>query len=433
MVTPPHPTRRRLLGAGLAALGWPGLARAGEPDITRWRLAADFEPLRAVWLGFDAGHADFTAALVRALLPHVPLKMLVRPDEQDDAAHALGTRGISAAALQWQPSAQARYFVRDASAFLAGPDGELDAVLEFLDNQHGLPGWCRQRFASDRRQADACAAAASTGRNALAREIGRLAGAHGVHCDLVLEGGALENNGQGLLLVNEALMHQRNPGLGRARMEAALKAIPGVQQVLWLHAGLAEDPQMRATIVGQHVGWGTGGHTDQFVRFADARTVLLAWPDNDDARTHPVARLTRLRMQRNAALLAAARTPEGQPLVVVKVPMPRPVQRRLVLKDEADTRWADQWTADHFPPQEGREPGDVVWQVAPASWLNFIVANGVVVLPDYVPQGTPAARQRQVQALFERVFPGREVVFVDAMNANWHGGGPHCASLNEPA
>ena len=113
------------------------------------------------------------------------------------------------------------------------------------------------------------------------------------------------------------------------------------------------------------MAWGTGGHTDEFVRFADARTVLLTWPDDVDVAAHPVARLNRLRMQRNFDILAAATDAQGQPFRIVKLPLPRAVERRL-------------------------------------------------------------------RGLLQQAFAGRQIGFVDAIGANWVGGGPHCATLNEP-
>ena len=120
---------------------------------------------------------------------------------------------------------------------------------------------------------------------------------------LALEGGAVEVNGRGLMIANEELHRSRNPELSRAEVEHELLRLPGVRKVLWLPWGLAEDVLLRATITGPYVAWGAGGHTDEFVRFADERTVLLAWPDDADAAAHPVSHKTRLRMQRNLRVL----------------------------------------------------------------------------------------------------------------------------------
>jgi agmatine deiminase len=155
--------------------------------------------------------------------------------------------------------------------------------------------------------------------------------------------------------------------------------------------------------------------------------VLLAWPEGG----HPVSRLSRARMRRNAAILEAATDAEGRRLRVIKVPMPRLVQRRVVLEDDADHERSDAWRTDWFAPAERRRSGDALWQVATASYLNFVVANEVLVLPDFRPHGTPDGVQARVQRLFESVFPGRRVAFVDAISAHWVGGGLHCATLNQ--
>ena len=202
--------------------------------------------------------------------------------------------------------------------------------------------------------------------------------------------------------------------------------------MIWLHAGLAQDPLHRATITGRHVAWGTGGHTDEFVRFVDPRTVLLAWPDAAEAARHPVARLNLQRMQRNHDILVRSTDLQGRPLRVLKLPLPRTIERRVFLSAAADAALSREWTAESFPAHERRRQGDWVMQVASSSYLNFVLANGLVLLPDYRAHGTPQALQDRVQRVIESALPGRELRFIDAMAANWVGGGAHCATLSEP-
>lgn len=424
-------SRRHLLAA--SALLACGCAQS-QPriDPARLRIAADFEPAEAVWLGYDAGHRELSLALVRALHPHVRLRLLVRDAEDAREAEALlREAGVAPGVAELHIDERALYFTRDVAVFAVGARDEL-AVVDFRWTYYGLPGWCRLRHDDDPDEAVACAAGANGARNLLDRRIAEIRGAEIVESALVAEGGGIEVNGQGLIIANEALLRQRNPGRSREELEAMQLQLPGVRKVIWLPEGLAEDPLHRATIVGPYVGWGTGGHTDEFVRFADPRTVLLAWPDEAEVRAHPVARLNRQRMQRNLAILRRATDADGVPLRVVKVPMPRIIERRVFLSAAALPGWSHEWTADYFPSREGRREGDPVMQVAIASYLNFVVANGVVVLPDYLPHGTPRATQERVRRLFEDVFPDREIRFVDAISANWTGGGPHCATLNEP-
>lgn len=422
--------------AAPTALAAPAASSSAAPasalDLSAWRIPGGYEPLGAVWLGYDAGHAEWTAALVSALAPHVKLKMLVPSDAvKHDAQATLLDLGAPVDGVQFHVDSRAAFFVQDAAVFALGPQGEL-GLVDLKWNGYGLPAWCANRYASDAKSAAECAASVDPTRDALSRSIAQLSGAKVIATSLYLEGGGLEVNGRGVVIANEALLKLRNPGRSRGELQRALLELPGIRKVLWLPSGLAEDPHLRSTIVGPYVGWGTGGHTDQFVRFADERTVLLAWVDGYQASLHPVARLNRQRMQTNFEILSRATDAQGRPLRVIKLPMPRNIERKLVLTADADTGFSEQWTAADFPPTEQRQQGDPVIQVAPASYLNFVVANAVVLVPDYQRAGTSAAVQAKVRATFERVFPGRHIQFVDSIAANWYGGGPHCAALSQP-
>jgi agmatine deiminase len=421
--------KRREVGAWLAATV-AGCASEPARDMTGWRLVGEFEPLSAVWLAFGAGHETLTAGLVAALHPHVPLRALV-PDAaaEQQLRTLLQARGLGAMAIDCTHEPLASFFVRDLAVPLRGPQGER-GLIDFRWSQYGVSSWCQRRHA-DAAAAAACAADIDLTREAVEPALAKRLAWRLHRSELAIEGGGIEANGQGLLIANEALFRSRNPGLALPEIEAALRRLPGIRKVIWLPEGLAEDPLLRATITGEHVAWGTGGHTDEFVRFAGPRTVLLAWPDDDIANTHPVARLTRQRMERCLRILEQAGDAEGQPLQVLKVPMPRPIERRVFLSAIPDAGRSRQWSAEHFPPSEGRRQGQPLIEVAVASYLNFVPANGVVVLPDYLPHGTPRALQERVQRVFERAFPGRQLRFVDAISANWVGGGLHCATLHQ--
>jgi agmatine deiminase len=383
-------------------------------------FAADFDPAAAVWLSHAPGHEAITRGLANALQAHVRLRFLV-----PDAASADAVRPWVQAPADIVVEPAATYFLRDVAVFTRGP-----AIVDFHASQYGAAAWCERRWpqASDRAACRLHARTRAAEHDALDRLLAARMGWPLHATTLALEGGAFEVNGRGVVIANEELHRTRNPGLSRAEVERELRRLPGIRKVIWLTAGLAEDVHLRGTIAGPYVAWGAGGHTDQFVRFADERTVLLAWPDED----HPVARLSRHRMRRNLAVLSTATDADGRRLRVVKVPMPRIVQRRVMVSAAPDNGASEHWSLDHFAPHESRRVGDALWQVATASYLNFVVANGAVVLPDFVPHGTPPALQARVKRLFERVFPGRRVSFVNAITAHWVGGGPHCATLNQP-
>jgi agmatine deiminase len=437
----------RLTAAQALAMAIP-LAHAQQPvsrSPTGWRIPGGHEPGTRIWLGFGGGHEALTLTLIRTLQSaQVPVGIWVaNAQDQAVALESLRDAGIVPGTLRWAQTPGLFFFIRDATVLAQGPKGEVGAV-NFRWSHYGTAGWCARRHAGDARAVASCTPKFDALREGLDAAMGRELRRQSSHAggaaragrtfdsNIALEGGALESNGEGTLIANEAFLRQRNPGRSRAQLENSLRRLPGVHHVIWVAEGLAEDPQMRASITAQYVGWGTGGHTDEFVRFADARTVLLAWPEDEDANQHPVARLTRQRMEKNLALLQASRNAKGERLKLIKIPMPRPVQREVVLRDDADTNWSDQWSTSEFPPGEGRKAGDVLLQVAVASYLNFVIAPGLVLLPDYLPHGTPLERQARVEKLFADAFPGKRIVFIDAIGLNWYGGGLHCATLNEP-
>jgi agmatine deiminase len=430
-------TRRRALLASVSlafGLGG-GLPVWAGRDVSLGRgarITADFDPIAAIWLGYDAGHEAFTADLAEALWPHVPIRMLVRDAEAEGLARAvLRSRGLDADKLRFVYDTRAPFFVRDAVVF--GLDGERQPfVVDFRWTYYGWSNWCRRTFRGSQPRPESCARADGLDTGSLDRRLGDVLGLATFSSALAIEGGGVEVNGQGLLIANAELWSSRNRNMSRAAMEREMLRLPGIRKVIWLPKGLAHDTLHRGTITGAYVGWGTGGHTDEFVRFADARTVLLAWVDEAEAASHPVARINAQRMQANFDILSASLDADGRPLRVLKVPLPRTIERPVVLSADADTAYSNQWTAAVFPAREGRREGDTVMQVATSSYLNHVVANDIVLLPDYVAHGTPPERQQQVKALYEEAFAGRKVRFIDTVNANWVGGGAHCATLTEP-
>jgi agmatine deiminase len=402
-------------------------------DVGGYRISAEFEPTKAIWLGYDVGHKELTVALVKALKPYVSLKLVsVDAANNSSARDLLVSNGIALDNVEFLTEPKSLFFCRDVAVFANAPKKPLNAII-FRWQYYGMPGWCKRRHGEKSERLNECIGAAVSNKNDFGEALARQASVQTLQSNLIIEGGAIETNGKGLILANESLVMQRNPGRNRVALEHEYLALPGVQKVIWLPEGLAEDPHLRATIIGNYVGWGTGGHTDEFVRFTDARTVMLAWPNDADVATHPVARLNRQRMQRCFNVLSKATDVEGKRLNVLKVPMPKVIERPVFLTALADGARSAEWSADYFPDAERRREGDRLIQVAAASYMNFIIANGVVVVPSYIAHGTPRTTEARVIKMFEAAFPGRKIQLIDAIGANWVGGGPHCATLREPA
>ncbi|MGH9466051.1 MAG: agmatine deiminase family protein [Terriglobales bacterium] len=197
-----------------------------------------------------------------------------------------------------------------------------------------------------------------------------------LHPEMILEGGSIDTDGEGTLLTTEAcLLHpNRNPALGRAEIEEHLRAWLGVETVLWLGEGI--------------VGDDTDGHVDDLTRFIAPGAVLTAVEDDTSDANH-------LPLQENLARLRGMRDARGRRLDIHTLPMPAPLEYQ--------------------------------GQRLPASYLNFYIGNGVVLLPQFsCTQDEPARR------VVEDLFPGRDVVGMDCRDLVWGLGAFHCLTQQQP-
>jgi agmatine deiminase len=194
---------------------------------------------------------------------------------------------------------------------------------------------------------------------------------------IVMEGGSIDVNGRGTLLTTEAclLNPNRNPQLDRSAIEQCLRDCLGVSKILWLGDGIEGDD--------------TDGHVDDLTRFVHESTVVtVVESDPSDRNYEP--------LQENLERLRRMSDQNGRPLRVVPLPMPRPLYH------------------------EG--------QRLPASYANFYIANGLVLVPTYDPP-----RDEEALATLRDVFPGREVVGIDCTDLVWGLGAFHCITQQWPA
>ncbi|MGZ5135675.1 MAG: agmatine deiminase family protein, partial [Flavitalea sp.] len=247
-----------------------------------------------------------------------------------------------------------------------------------------------------------------------------------------IEGGAIEVNGKGTLLLNEPLTLSRNEGISKDSIEKEFKRVLGVNNIIWLKHGLAEDPHIWQTIYGKYVGIGTGGHTDEFVKFADASTILLAWINENEKDKHPLNKINYERMKVNYEILQKAKDENGNPFKIIKVPLPDPIVKLVSILQPKT--WDDNYniSISALKESDGWKVGDTAFRVASSSYLNYYVTNGMVLIPSYVKAGSSLEKEDEVKNIFKDVFPNRKLILIDAMPLNWEGGGIHCGTQQQP-
>ena len=346
-------------------------------------MPAEWEPHRATWFVWPHNRADWdvkTSAvewcyveMVRHLIAGERVGIVGQNDDVLRRAESrLRRGGVNLSAVDGLVATTNRSWIRDSGPiFVTRRDGDRREVAA---TDWRFTGWARY---------PAC------GRdNALPRRLARHLGLRrfaatvrrgGRRRRMVLEGGSIDVNGDGLLLTTEACLlgtaQERNPGALRADLEEALRMYLGVRGVLWLGEGI--------------VGDDTHGHVDDVARFVAPDTIVAAWePDATDANHAPLAdNLARLRTMHDL---------EGRPLRVVALPMPRPIRFDGIR--------------------------------LPASYLNFYIANRVVLVPTFNDPADRIALDR-----LAALFPDREVIGIHAGDLIVGLGAVHCVTQQEPS
>jgi len=403
---------------------------------TLFYMPAQFEPQEAVWLGWQGYDLFYPVNkdMIEALMPYVKVKVVTESDSVLKVCKTyLNTKGIDTNRIQFFVMPDNEFWMRDhGAAFTKNAKGEMRAV-DFEWGAYGFRQWLLNRYNNDVKIADSILSKSKASKRHKVDSLMAVAeGVPAIKSWIKIEGGAIEVNGKGTLLLNEPLTLSRNEGVEKVRIEAEFKRVLGVTNVIWLQQGLAEDPHIWQTIYGRFVGIGTGGHTDEYVKFADANTILLAWVSEEEKDKHPLNKMNYERMKVNYEILQKARDEQGKPFKIVKVPLPDPIVKPVrILKPKT---WDDSYniSVSAFKESDGWQVGDTAYRVASSSYLNYYVTNGMVLIPSYIEAGSSVQKEDEIKQIFSTAFPNRKLIFMNAMPLNWEGGGIHCGTQQQP-
>ena len=331
-----------------------------------YRMPAEWEPHAATWLSWPHKLASWPGKfepipllyqqLVRTLAAFEPVNIAASGAALAQAESLVGD--VANVTLHDIRTDDA--WMRDhGPTFLVGPPGS-EPVL--IDWEYNAWGGKYPPFEND----NAVPAAIAT-------QLRRRRYAPGI----ILEGGAIDSNGQGTILTTEEclLNPNRNPQLSKSDMERYLHDYLGAEHVLWLGRGI--------------VGDDTDGHIDELARFVGPRTVIAAL-ENDPADENYEP------LQENFQRLKRMTDQDGRSLEVIPLPMPKPLFYE-------DAR-------------------------LPASYANFYIANGVVIAPQF---NDPS--DRDVLDILQRAFPSRKIIGLPATDLAWGLGAFHCITQQQPA
>ncbi len=194
---------------------------------------------------------------------------------------------------------------------------------------------------------------------------------------IVLEGGAIDVNGKGLMLTTKECLlskiQQRNSFLKLKDYNHIFKKFFGVKKVIWLNKGI--------------VGDDTHGHVDDIARFVKSNKVFLAYEDNKKDKNFK-------NLDENFKILKKIKNGSSQ-IKITKIPMPRPIYINKVR--------------------------------VPASYLNFYILNKFILLPTF---NDP--KDKKVIKIFKKEFNNREIIPIDCSELIWGFGAIHCLTQQEP-
>lgn len=351
------------------------LPPADRPAAAGFRMPAEWEPHAATWLVWPHNPDDWPGRfdpvpwayveILRVLTRYEPVRLVVPEDPARGPGDRLARAGIDPGRVGLWTCPTDRSWVRDSGPLFVVDDHGRRAILDWQFTAWAkYPNWARD----DRLPA-------------FAAEV------LGLPCwqpvwqgrRVVLEGGSIDVDGRGTLLTTEECLlsdtQQRNPSLGRADYERLFADYLGVRKVIWLGRGIAGDD--------------THGHIDDLARFVGPHTVVAA-VESDPADENYAP------LQENLERLRGATDADGQPLTVVPLPMPRP----LVFDGVR----------------------------LPASYVNFYIANEVVLVPTF---NDPA--DRLALGTLAELFSDREVIGIYCGDLVWGLGTLHCLTQQEPA
>ena len=372
------------------------MSRTSQTTLPRYRMPAEWAPHAATWIAWPHNPEDWPnkfqpipwvyAEIVRHLSRVEDVHILVNdlPAERR-ATSALKRGGANLARVHFHQWPTDRVWLRDSGPIFVKKIGATNDDEEDL----AVTNWRFNAWAKyDNWRRD----------DQIPHHVARLYNLPEIKPEIalantkphriVLEGGSIDTNGAGVLLTTEECLlsgiQQRNPGLGdesqtRALLEQAFHDHLGIDQTLWLHRGCAGDD--------------THGHVDDITRFVATDTILTCVEPNTADENHlPLAEnLDRLRIFRHSH-----GPNKNQPFKILELPLPSPV---------------------FFEGQR-----------LPASYANFYIANGLVLVPTF-----NDANDRIALNTIAACFPTREIVGIHAVDLVWGLGTLHCLSQQEPA
>ncbi|MDF9408425.1 agmatine deiminase family protein [Pelotomaculum isophthalicicum JI] len=360
----------------------------GSDPIT-YVSPGEFEKQQAIWLLWPEGMYSTASKsiypvyidIIKALEPHVRVNLISQSKEEAaQIEDLLNANGYSGNNINFYIIDHLSIWARDVGpVFVKDSQNRLNVVNFGFDN-YGRGA--SQDYIDVESQIDKKAA--------------QMLNLPVISTNLVSEGGGVESNGRGIIMLTESVALNRNPEMTKSQIENEYKRVLGAKKVIWLKQGLAEDDLI------------TVGHINEIARFASPDTILLAQVLPEDKDTNLDSQKSYLRLEENYNILLNSTDQDGKPFHIIRIPMPPTLYGEI----------------------------DETGKIPVRSYLNYAVTNGVVLMQTYwVPGRSDKLKttEDQVKGIFQSVFPVRTIIGINDESVNFWGGGIHCITQHMPA
>ncbi len=343
----------------------PMLGTSRRAPNEEWYMPEESAPHKRTWMVFGASEKIWgrkllpevrrnLALIAKTIVKYEPVTMLVRAEEKELARKLVGPK------VQLIVAKMDDLWVRDT-----GPTFVLNEVGQKAAIDFNFNGWGQQQdFAKDAK---------------IASFIAKQSGVKLNSTNLILEGGALEVDGNGTAIISESCVvnPNRNPNKSRKSIEIELQLLLGCTKIIWIPG-----------IKGKDI---TDGHTDFYARFVGGPNVLAGLEADKKSFDYNVTR-------KNILVLQAAKNAHSEQIVVTPLNSPEVVRSKFASDDFA------------------------------AGYIGFYVCNGAVIMQGFGdPKADLAARQ-----IIQKAYPGRKIEQLNIDGIAAGGGSIHCATQQEP-
>ncbi|MBK8874793.1 MAG: agmatine deiminase family protein [Bacteroidia bacterium] len=359
-----------------------------------------------IWPGDSSLHSIYLKVL-KELMSEVRITVLFDSERSRDFfLLKMQNDSIDSTPLTLLVNENAKGFSRDTGPFFSeGKNGKLQ-LIDFK--------WTNFGTMSDSLKPEITGA----GKTELQKFISKKTGFSYVPTELVLEQGMIDINKKGVAICFMESILQRNPSMDLMAITAELKKLSGINKIIWLAAAPVIDKITTGPRNANIFASGNNGHIESFVRFANDSTILFSTIDSTERKFDPISSGDFYILNENLVNLKNAIDGFDSPYQLFE--LPTPVMRFHLISDTVTTSKEDSIQYSMF------EAGDIVYHAPQVSYINFLVCNNKVFVPQYYRAGLTDSEKNKdgiVMDLIAQFYPGKKIIPVNALPLNYHGKG----------